>query len=79
MKEIQKLKPAFDTNDVDKELKDTGKDISSWLTPPTIDSPPAPSLESPEKTISVETKNLPQNDPEIETTTSSSETGSANA
>ncbi len=79
MKDFQKLKPSFDTSDLDKEFKDTEKDISSWLTPPTIDSPPAPSLEAPEKTNSAETVNLPQDNPETETTTSSPETGSTNA
>lgn len=46
MKEFQKLKPSFDTSEINKDLEETGKDISAWLTPPTIDSPPPPGLET---------------------------------
>jgi Sec-independent protein translocase protein TatA len=79
MKEFQKLKPAFDTSALNKELKETEKDISSWLTPPTIASPPPPTVETIETSSQVAT-DTPPAAPETETTsTSSSESGSENA
>lgn len=49
MKEFQKIKPAFDFSDIkedlQEDLKEAEKDISSWLTPPTGASPPPPSAE----------------------------------
>jgi len=45
LKELKDLKPSFDFKDVDQAIKETENDISAWLKPPVIDSPPPPSLE----------------------------------
>lgn len=42
--ELQKIKVDLDLKDVDKAVKETESDISAWLKPPTIDSPPPPEL-----------------------------------
>lgn len=69
MKDFQKLKPTFDTSDLNKDLKEAGNDISSWLTPPTIASPPAPTLE-PDQTNSIASVDPSPAGPETETTPS---------
>ena len=78
MKEFQKIKPAFDTSELNKDLKETEKDLSSWLTPPTIASPPPPSIE-PAASASEATNTTAPTAAEPETTPSSSNAGADNA
>ena len=78
MKEFQKIKPAFDTSELNKDLKETEKDLSSWLTPPTIASPPPPSIE-PAASASEATNTTASTAAEPETTPSSSNAGADNA
>lgn len=46
-------------NSIDQDLKKTSKDISAWITPPTIGSPPPPKIE--EAQDSSETPPKPDN------------------
>lgn len=36
MKELQKIKPSFDTKELNKDLQEATRDISAWTTPPLI-------------------------------------------
>lgn len=46
LKEFQNLKPSFDFKGLEKDLKETEKDLSAWTAPVIIDSPPPPALDS---------------------------------
>ena len=76
MKDFQKIKPDFITDELKKDIKsldETGKDISSWLTPPTIASPPAPTLETAQNNTKAPASETPQSDaaaPVLETSQS---------
>lgn len=66
MKDFQKIKPDFITDELKKDinnLDEAGKDISSWLTPPTIASPPASDLKTIKSDPAAPSLETPQSDP----------------
>lgn len=77
IKEFQQFKPVISSADLYQDLPDIKKDLSPWVTPPTIDSPPPPAIEDPAP--EVETFEQPQVEAESETPPSTPDAGDANA
>lgn len=44
VEDLDKTRKSF-AEDINKATREVNRDLSAWTTPPTIDSPPAPSLE----------------------------------